>query len=332
MSLLTRVTSLPSAARLAAQVRIRASLVPVRKPAGSTVGIAVVQLDLERTALRANGNRLIESPVFESQIVEHPQRLTREPAQLVVVAFGLQLADHDEGDDDLVFGEPAACPGIGQQHGGVEHVGLRGDGRISHVALLGPCGTARTPSGWIPRYQDRGRSLFVETTGTARIAEHVGHRDRRYSRREDCAAQARRDRNVTTRLTNWTTNSASAGASATPQCGDAIGERPCAVRRRRRCRPRRRRGPCPDRRRCRHRWVRRRRPGWRSRRSSRRAAWSDSARRGWRRTPRDAPRPWRSGRPCRFRIGSVIWACRLRQNTACARSRSAMKTSVSIWL
>ena len=38
MSLLTRVTRLPSAARLAAQARIRASLVSVRNPAGSTVG------------------------------------------------------------------------------------------------------------------------------------------------------------------------------------------------------------------------------------------------------------------------------------------------------
>ena len=38
ISLLTNVTRLPSAARLAAQVRIRASLVSVRNPSGSTVG------------------------------------------------------------------------------------------------------------------------------------------------------------------------------------------------------------------------------------------------------------------------------------------------------
>ena len=38
MSLLTNVTRLPSAARFAAQVRMRASLVSVRKPAGKTVG------------------------------------------------------------------------------------------------------------------------------------------------------------------------------------------------------------------------------------------------------------------------------------------------------
>jgi hypothetical protein len=38
MSLLTNVTRLPSAARFAAQVKIRESLLSVRKPAGSTVG------------------------------------------------------------------------------------------------------------------------------------------------------------------------------------------------------------------------------------------------------------------------------------------------------
>ena len=38
MSLLTNVTRLPSAARFAAHVRIRESLVSFRKPAGSTVG------------------------------------------------------------------------------------------------------------------------------------------------------------------------------------------------------------------------------------------------------------------------------------------------------
>ncbi|CFE39911.1 Uncharacterised protein [Mycobacterium tuberculosis] len=38
MSLLTNVTRLPSAARLAAQLKILESLLSVRKPAGSTAG------------------------------------------------------------------------------------------------------------------------------------------------------------------------------------------------------------------------------------------------------------------------------------------------------
>src|ERR1700729_4252227 len=65
-----------------------------------------------------------------------------------MVSFRLQLADDYQRNDDFVLGEPGACPGIGQQHGGVEHIrSYRGpDDAISHVALLGPCGTARTPS------------------------------------------------------------------------------------------------------------------------------------------------------------------------------------------
>ena len=114
----------------------------VRKPAGSTVGIAVVQLDVQRTALRPNGNRLIQPAVLEPQIVEQPQRLPGEPAQLVVVALGLQLADDHQRDHHFVLGEPGARPGIGQQHGGVEHIGP--DGRISHVALLERAARPRT--------------------------------------------------------------------------------------------------------------------------------------------------------------------------------------------
>jgi len=52
----------------------------------------VIQLDLQRTALRANGIADL-AVVFQSQIVEHPQRLAGEPAQLVMMAFGLQFAD-----------------------------------------------------------------------------------------------------------------------------------------------------------------------------------------------------------------------------------------------
>ena len=72
MSLLTNVTRYPSAARLAAQVRIRASLVSVRKPAGRDGRITVVEFDVQRTALCPNRNRLIQPAVFESEIIEQP--------------------------------------------------------------------------------------------------------------------------------------------------------------------------------------------------------------------------------------------------------------------
>jgi hypothetical protein len=136
--------------------------------------IAVVELDVQRAANGANGNGLIEPPVLEAKIVEHAERLPGEPAQLVMVPFGFQFTDDHEGDDDFVLCEPGACPGIGQQHGGVEHIGP--NGRISHVALLGPCGTARTPSAEYRGTRTGAGPVFVETTDTARIAEHVSHR------------------------------------------------------------------------------------------------------------------------------------------------------------
>ena len=153
--------------------------------------IAVVQLDMQRAALRPNGNRLIQPTVLEPQVVEHPQRLPREPAKLMVMPLGLQFADDHQRDHHFMLGKPCACPGIGQQHGGVEHIGP--DGSFGHLALLelraaphehlgGHCGT-RTGAG----------PLVIETIGTARIAEHVAsHRERRYSRRGICAGQARR--------------------------------------------------------------------------------------------------------------------------------------------
>jgi hypothetical protein len=117
--------------------------------------VAVIQFNLERTALRANRNRLIQPSVVQPQIVEHPQRLPGEPAQLVVMAFGLQLTDDYQRNDDFMLGESGAGPGVGQQHGGVEHISP--NGRISHVALLGPRGPAKASRRTL-RYRDRGRS------------------------------------------------------------------------------------------------------------------------------------------------------------------------------
>jgi hypothetical protein len=56
---------------------------------------------------------LIKPAVFEAQIIEESQRLAGEPAQFVVVAFGLEFADDHQRNDHLVFGEPRTRPGIG---------------------------------------------------------------------------------------------------------------------------------------------------------------------------------------------------------------------------
>ena len=67
---------------------------------------------MQRSTFCPNGNRLIEPTVFQTQIVEHPQRLAGEPAELVVMAFRLEFADHHQRNHDLVLGEPRDGPGI----------------------------------------------------------------------------------------------------------------------------------------------------------------------------------------------------------------------------
>ena len=78
-------------------------------------GIGVIEFDVQRPALRPNGNRLIQSTVLETQIVEQPQRLAGEPAQFVVMPFGFEFADDDQRNDHLVFGEPRTRPRVGEQ-------------------------------------------------------------------------------------------------------------------------------------------------------------------------------------------------------------------------
>ncbi len=126
------------------------------KASGQHGRVGVVQFDVKRAALCPNGNRLIQPSVLEPKIIEQAQGLTGEPPQFVVVAFGLQFADHHQRHHHLVFGEPTARPRIGQQHGGVEHIGPD----IGHEALLervsprGPAQACRRE----PQHQDRGRS------------------------------------------------------------------------------------------------------------------------------------------------------------------------------
>ena len=58
------MTSQPSSARLWATARMRVSLSPSRKPAGSDVRVGVVQLDPQRAAVVADGDRRVEPAVL----------------------------------------------------------------------------------------------------------------------------------------------------------------------------------------------------------------------------------------------------------------------------
>ena len=87
------------------------------------VGVGVVQLDPDRAAGLADRDRLVETPVADPQLVEHPQRRPREVAELGVVPLALELRDHHHREHHLVLLELAQRRGIGQQDAGVDHVG-----------------------------------------------------------------------------------------------------------------------------------------------------------------------------------------------------------------
>ena len=122
-SLETSVTSAPSAARLRATARMRVSLSPSRKPGRQDARVGVVELDAQGAAVVADRQRLVEPAVLDPQVVEQPQRLPGEVAELGMGALGLELGDHDDREHDLVLGEPQQRVRVGEQDGGVEDVG-----------------------------------------------------------------------------------------------------------------------------------------------------------------------------------------------------------------
>ena len=123
MSLVTSVTSRPSAPRFSATARMRESLLSTRKPAGSVDRSEWLSSTCSVPPSSPIGHRRVEPAVRDAQLVEHPQRLPGEPAELGVVPLALQLADDHQRQHDLVLGEPAQRSRIGEQDGGVEDEG-----------------------------------------------------------------------------------------------------------------------------------------------------------------------------------------------------------------
>ena len=100
------------------------SLSPSRKPGRQRHGVGVVELDPQGAAVVADRDRPVEASLADPQVVEQPQRLPGEVAELRVVALALQLGDDDDGQDDLVLLEPVHRPRVRQQDRGVEDVRL----------------------------------------------------------------------------------------------------------------------------------------------------------------------------------------------------------------
>ncbi len=80
----------------------------------------MVELDPNGAAGVVDRQRLIQPAVREPEVIEQVQRLAREPAELGMVALGLELGDDDDRKDNLVLGEPGHGRRVGQQDAGVE--------------------------------------------------------------------------------------------------------------------------------------------------------------------------------------------------------------------
>jgi hypothetical protein len=83
--------------------------------------IGVIELDLQCATVCSDRNRLVETPVRDTEIVEHAQGFPREPSELMMMAFTLQFADDHQRKDHIVLGETNDCPRVRQQHRGIEH-------------------------------------------------------------------------------------------------------------------------------------------------------------------------------------------------------------------
>ncbi len=94
---------------------------------GQRPEVLVVELDPQRAAVVVHRHRLQERAVAGAEVLQEPQALAGRPPQLGMVALALQLGEHDQREDDLVFGEARHRQGIRQQYRGVDDVDGRGD-------------------------------------------------------------------------------------------------------------------------------------------------------------------------------------------------------------
>ena len=98
---------------------------------GQREQVGVVELHVQRAAAVPDRHRRVQPPLADPQVVQQPQRLPGEVAELGVVALALELGDHDHGQHDVVLVEAQHRAGVGQQDRGVEdeRLGRRGHGR-----------------------------------------------------------------------------------------------------------------------------------------------------------------------------------------------------------
>ena len=95
--------------------------------------------------MAADRHRGVEPALADPQVVQQPQGLPGEVAELGVVPLGLQLGDHDDGEHHVVVVEAEHGARVRQQDGGVkdERLGRRGRG----VPVVSPEGVRAAAAG-----------------------------------------------------------------------------------------------------------------------------------------------------------------------------------------
>ncbi|CAB4929271.1 unannotated protein [freshwater metagenome] len=141
----------------------------VAEPGRQHRGVGVVELDVQRAALVADRDRGVQPAVLHPQVVQHPQGLPGEPAQFGVVPLLLQLADHHEGDDDVVRAEAGQRARVGQQDGGVEDVRAA----VGHESTPGGRWTRPASKVAGPRRRGRGPAPLVDSSHRTNRASRV---------------------------------------------------------------------------------------------------------------------------------------------------------------
>src|SRR5699024_8809094 len=105
----------------------------VPEPRGEHGLIGVVELHADRAALLGHREVAVEAAVAQAEVLEEPERLAGEVAQLRVLTLGLELPDHRDRQDHVGFGEAGDGPRIGQQTLSGEDAGTSG---VGHGELL----------------------------------------------------------------------------------------------------------------------------------------------------------------------------------------------------
>ena len=147
-----------------------ARVVPgVAESGGKHPLVGVIEFHAQRAALGGDLDVSVQPAVAGAEFLQLTEGFSREVAEFRVVAFALELADDGDGQDDLVFGESADRPRIGEQHRSVEDVSTNG---LCHGNLLAP---GRPRASLVSDYLWCGPNVLGPIRKPPLVASYKGH-------------------------------------------------------------------------------------------------------------------------------------------------------------